>query len=82
MTVKVTVTEIGDDGTEVALDAELAEALEGPVRQFAGMLDWTAREDAPLDHGERETAIAGSGRELQRQVLEATFAVDNAREER
>ena len=82
MTVKVTVTEIGDDGTEVPLDAELAAALAGPVRQFAGMLAWTAREAAPLDHGERETAIAGSGRELQRQVLEATFAVDSAREER
>ena len=82
MTVKVTVTEIGDDGTEVPLDAELAAALADPVRQFAGMLAWTAREAAPLDHGERETAIAGSGRELQRQVLEATFAVDSAREER
>ena len=82
MPVKVTVTEIGDDGTEVPLDAELAAALAGPVRQFAGMLAWTAREAAPLDHGERETAIAGSGRELQRQVLEATFAVDSAREER
>ena len=57
-------------------------ALAGPVRQFAGMLAWTAREAAPLDHGERETAIAGSGRELQRQVPEATFAVDSAREER
>src|SRR6266705_1652399 len=43
---------------------------------------WPAREAAPLDHGERETAIAGSGRELQRQVPEATFAVDSAREER
>jgi hypothetical protein len=82
MTVKITVTEIGDDGTEVPLDAELAAALAGPVRQFAGMLAWTAREAARLDHGERETAIAGSGRELQRQVLEATFAVDSAREER
>ena len=82
MTVKITVTEIGDDGTEVPLDAELAAALAGPVRQFAGMLAWTAREAAPLDHGERETAIAGSGRELQRQVPEATFAVDSAREER
>ena len=71
-----------DDGPEVPLDAELAAALAGPVRQFAGMLAWTAREAAPLDHGERETAIAGSGRELQRQVLEATFAVDSAREER
>ena len=38
MTVKVTVTEIGDDGSEVPLDAELAAALAGPVRQFAGML--------------------------------------------
>ncbi len=60
----------------------VAAALAGPVRQFAGMLAWTAREAAPLDHGERETAIAGSGRELQRQVPEATFAVDSAREER
>ena len=62
MTVKITVTEIGDDGTEVPLDAELAAALAGPVRRdLAGILAWTAREAAPLDHGERETAIAGSG---------------------
>ena len=54
----------GAPGTEVPLDAELAAALAGPRRQFAGMLAWTARKAAPLDHGERETAIAGSGREL------------------
>src|SRR6266851_4415127 len=35
-----------------------------------------------LDHGERETVIGDSGRELQRQLLEATFAIDAAREER
>jgi hypothetical protein len=82
MTVKITVTEIGEDGTEVPLQEELAAALAGPVEQFAGMLGWTAREAAPLDHGDREKAVAESGRELQRQVLEATFAVDAAREER
>jgi hypothetical protein len=35
-----------------------------------------------LDHGEREKAIGESGRELQRRLLEATFASDSAREER
>ena len=46
------------------------------------MLTWTAQQAGRLDHGEREKAVAESGRELQRQVLEATFAVDSAREQR
>ncbi|HUY46057.1 MAG TPA: hypothetical protein VMV92_10070 [Streptosporangiaceae bacterium] len=84
MTVKVsvTVTQVLEDGSEGPVDGELTAALAGPVQQFAGMLTWTARQAGRLDHGEREKAVAESGRELQRQVLEATFAVDSAREER
>src|ERR1017187_1016828 len=84
MTVKVsvTVTQVLEDGSEGPVDGELAAALAGPVQQFAGMLTWTARQAGRLDHGEREKAVAESGRELQRQVLEATFAIDCAREER
>src|ERR1035437_1077728 len=84
MTVKVsvTVTQVLEDGSEGPVDGELAAALVGPVQQFAGMLTWTARQAGRLDHGEREKAVAESGRELQRQVLEATFAIDCAREGR
>ena len=46
------------------------------------MIAWAARDAAGADHGERETVIGESGRELQRQLLEATFTIDCAREER
>jgi len=78
----VTVTEIREDGSEVPVDGELAAALAGPAGQFSSMLAWTAREAAALDHGEREAVIAEPGRELQRRLLEAAFAIDSAREER
>jgi hypothetical protein len=80
--VSVTVTQIREDGTAGPLEEELAAALAGPVEQFTSMLTWTAQQAAPLDHGDREKAVAESGRELQRQVLEATFVVDSVREER
>ena len=82
MAFSVTVTEIREDGSEIPVDGELAAALAGPVGQFSSMLAWSAREAAGLDHGERETVIAESGRELQRRLLEATFTTDSAREER
>lgn len=80
MTVKllVTVTRVFEDGTEGPLDDELAAALAGPVEQFARMLTWSAQQAEHLDHAEQENVIAESGRELQQQVLEATFAVDSA----
>ena len=53
-----------------------------PVELFASMLTWAAQQAAPLDHGDRENAIAESGRELQRQLLESTFTIDCAREKR
>ena len=83
MTVKVsvTVTQVREDGTEGPVDGELAAALAGPAGRFSEMLSWTARQ-AWLDHGKRECALAESGRELQWQLLEATFAIDCAREER
>jgi hypothetical protein len=80
--VSVTVTQVLKDGSQGPADGELAAALAGPAGQFAAMLTWTAREAADLDHGEREKAISESGRELQRQLLEATFTIDCAREER
>ena len=82
VTFSVTVTHIREDGSEAPVDGELAAALAGPIGQFSSMLAWAALEAAGLDHGEREKVIAESGRELQRRLLEATFAVDCAREER
>jgi hypothetical protein len=52
------------------------------VEQFASMLTWAVGEAGALDHGEREKVIAQAGRELQRRLLEATFTVDSAREQR
>ena len=82
MTVTVSVTQVHEDGSEGPLEEELAAALAGPVGLFASMLTWAAQQAAPLDHGDRENVIAESGRELQRQLLESTFTIDCAREER
>ncbi|MGH3193939.1 MAG: hypothetical protein ACRDOL_43115 [Streptosporangiaceae bacterium] len=78
----VTVRRVREDGSEVPVDGELAAALAGPAGQFAGLLAWAADEAGYLDHGEREEVIGEEGRELQRRLLEATFALDSAREER
>jgi len=78
----VTVRQVREDGSEVPLDGELAAALAGPAEQFAGLAAWTADEAAHLDHGEREKVIGQEGRELQRRLLQATFDVDTAREQR
>jgi hypothetical protein len=56
-----------------------ARRLRGAV---AGLLTWAAEEAGFLDHGEREDVIGQEGRELQRRLLQATFALDSAREER
>ena len=64
------------------MSEELAAALAAPAEQFAQMLTWTAQEAGVLDHGDRETEIAQSGRELQRQLLESTFTIDSGCEER
>jgi hypothetical protein len=80
--VSVTVTQVNDDGSESPADGELAAALAGPAARFSAMAAWAADDAAGLDHGEREKVIAEEGRELQRQLLEATFAIDSAREER
>jgi hypothetical protein len=78
----VTVRQVLEDGSEVPADGELAAALAGPAEQFAGLLSWAAGESRFMDHGEREEVIGKEGRELQRRLLEATFALDSAREER
>ena len=43
---------------------------------------WAADEAGYLDHGEREEVIGEEGRELQRRLLEATFALDSARKKK
>jgi hypothetical protein len=80
--VSVTVTQVNEDGSEGPLGGELAAALAGPAGQFSQMVAWAAGEAAGLDHGEREKVIGEAGRELQRQLLEATLTIDAAREER
>jgi hypothetical protein len=82
LAVSVTVTMIGEDGSQCPVGGELAAALAGPAEQFASMLTWAAGDAGALDHGDRETAIAESGRELQRRLLEATFTIDAGCEER
>jgi hypothetical protein len=79
--VSVTVTQVDPDGREVPADGAVA-ALAGTVEQFSSMITWAAGEAAGVDHGERETVLSESGRELQRRLLEATLAIDCAREER
>ena len=79
--VSVMVTQVNDDGSESPADGELAAALAGPVARFSAMVAWAADDAAGLDHGDREKELAESGRDLQRQLLEATFAIDSAREE-
>jgi hypothetical protein len=78
----VTVRQVREDGSEAPLDGELAAALAGPAEQFAGLAAWAADEAGYLDHGEREKVIGDEGRELQRRLLQATFDVDSAREQR
>jgi len=78
----VTVRQVREDGSEAPLDGELAAALAGPAEQFAGLTAWAAGEAGYLDHGEREKVIGDEGRELQRRLLQATFDIDSAREER
>ena len=78
----VTVRQVREDGSEAPLDGELAAALAAPAEQFAGLAAWAAGEAGYLDHGEREKVIGDEGRELQRRLLQATFDIDSAREER
>ena len=84
MTVRfaVTVRQVREDGTEAPVEGELAAALAGPAEQFAGLAAWAADEARFCDHGEREEVIGEEGRELQRRLLQATFDIDSAREER
>jgi hypothetical protein len=78
----VTVTQVDEDGNQSPVEQELATALAGPVEQFSGMLTWAAQDAAGADHGQREKTLEESGRELQRRLLETTFAIDCAREAR
>ncbi len=82
VSVSVTVTQVHEDGSESPVDGELAAALAGPAEQFSQMIAWAADQAAGADHGEREKVIGEAGRELQRQLLEASLTIDGAREER
>jgi hypothetical protein len=84
VTVKFTVTirQVLEDGSEAALEGELEAALAAPAEQFAGLAAWTADEARYLDHGDREKLIAEEGRRLQQGLLQATFRLDAALEER
>ena len=82
LAVSVTVTMTGEDGSQCPVGGELAAALAAPAEQFASMLTWAAGEAGGADHGDREQVIAESGRELQRQLPEATFTIDAGCEER
>src|SRR6266852_5885696 len=82
LAVSVTVTRIGEDGSQCPVGGELAAALAGPAEQFSQMLTWAAQDAGAADHGDREAMIAESGRELQRQLMEATFTIDAGCEER
>ena len=82
VSVSVTVTQVSEDGTESPVDGELAAALAGPIGQFSAMVAWAADDAGALDHGDREKVLAESGRDLQRDLLEATLTIDSAREER
>jgi hypothetical protein len=82
VSVSVTMTQVDEDGSESPVDGELAAALAGPAERFSQMIAWAAQDAAAADHGDREKVIGEAGRELQRQLLEATFTIDSAREER
>lgn len=82
ISVSVTVTQVNEDGSQDPAGGELAAALAGTAEQFSTMLTWAVQDAAGVDHGQREKTIEESGRELQRRLLEATFAIDCAREER
>jgi hypothetical protein len=71
-----------EGGSEAVADGELAAAPADSAEQFSGLLTWAAEESRFLGHGEREEAISREGRELERRLLQATFALDAAREER
>ena len=76
------VMQVRDDGSEVPLDGELAAALSDAAEQFAGLAGWVADESRYLDHAEREEAIMEEGRRLEQKLLQSTYKLDAALEER
>jgi len=82
VTYVVTVERLDEDGSRVPLDPETAALLAGPNERYASLVGWTIDAAGPLDHGDREKTIDKDGRELQRSLLETTFALDTAHEQR
>jgi len=78
----VTIRQVRDDGSEAGVDGELAAALADSAEQFAGLAGWVADEARYLDHAEREEAILEEGRDLEWKLLQATYKLDAALEER
>jgi hypothetical protein len=64
------------------VDGELEAALADSAGQFAGLAGWVADEARYLDHAEREEAILEEGRKLELRLLQATYKLDTALEER
>jgi len=82
VSVSVTMTQVGEDGSEEPWTASWRQRWPGPAERFSQMIAWAAQDAAAAYHGDREKVIGEAGRELQRQLLEATFTIDCAREER
>ncbi|ORT53166.1 hypothetical protein, partial [Frankia sp. KB5] len=82
MAVAVTVERVGEDGGRVPLDPETAALLAGPIERCSSLIGWAVDGAAALDHGDREKTLETDGRELLRTLLETTFALDAAREQR
>ncbi len=80
VSVSVTVVRVNEDGGTVPLDPEAAALLAGPVEQFSSLIGGAVCDAAQVDHGDREKVIETDGRRLQQTLLEATFALDTARE--
>jgi hypothetical protein len=80
--VVVTVELVDEDGSRVPVDPETAALLAGPNELYASLVGWTLEGAGALDHGEREKTLEKDSRELQRSLLETTFALDTAREQR
>ena len=79
----VTVRQVREDGSEAPAGRGAgggAGGLGGAVRRAGGLGGGRGR--GTCDHGEREKVIGQEGRELQRRLLQATFDIDSAREER
>jgi len=64
------------------MDLETVALLAGPNEQYSSLLGWLIDDAGRADHGDREKTLDTDGRELQRRLLDTSFALDTAREQR